>query len=222
MKCEIIRDLLPLYLDEVCSDESKKAVEEHMDGCPDCAALLASLRESEPVTTEERHEDIRQAQSILGIRRKFLKKKRRSILATVLVMVVLFLGITAAADVERPVPYTDGMITAKLASDEVIDLYYQGDNYAAVRGMSRRVDGKNAVVLCYTWNLKSQAASLPERPHACIGNGLLLDTVKGTAVQVAREVEAVYYLAGDYDRLETLTAAEFETAMEGGVLLWSR
>lgn len=84
------------------------------------------------------------------------------------------------------------------------------------------MDGKNAVVLCYTWNLKSKAASLPKRPHACIGNGLLLDTVKGTAVQVAREVEAVYYLAGDYDRLETLTAAEFETAMEDGVLLWSR
>ena len=29
-KCDIIKDLLPLYADDVCSDESKKAVDEHL------------------------------------------------------------------------------------------------------------------------------------------------------------------------------------------------
>ena len=29
MKCEIIRDLIPLYLDKVCSEDSRKLVEEH-------------------------------------------------------------------------------------------------------------------------------------------------------------------------------------------------
>ena len=39
--CEIIRDLLPLYVDGVCSEESKKAVKEHL---PDCAACRAELQ----------------------------------------------------------------------------------------------------------------------------------------------------------------------------------
>ncbi len=29
MKCEIIRNLIPLYLDKVCSEDSRKLVEEH-------------------------------------------------------------------------------------------------------------------------------------------------------------------------------------------------
>ena len=36
MKCEIIRDLIPLYLDDVCSEESKKLVEDHLSECKEC------------------------------------------------------------------------------------------------------------------------------------------------------------------------------------------
>lgn len=36
--CDIIRDLLPLYKDGVCSDESKKAVNEHLENCENCKA----------------------------------------------------------------------------------------------------------------------------------------------------------------------------------------
>lgn len=34
--CEIIRDLLPLYQDGVCSEESRKTVEEHLQICETC------------------------------------------------------------------------------------------------------------------------------------------------------------------------------------------
>lgn len=42
--CEIIKDILPLYCDEVCSEETRKLVEEHIGDCPSCAALLEKLR----------------------------------------------------------------------------------------------------------------------------------------------------------------------------------
>ena len=35
-ECEMINDLLPLYIDGVCSEESKKLVEEHMKTCDSC------------------------------------------------------------------------------------------------------------------------------------------------------------------------------------------
>ena len=35
--CDLIRDLLPLYQDGVCSEESRAAVEEHLRGIPDGA-----------------------------------------------------------------------------------------------------------------------------------------------------------------------------------------
>lgn len=36
MRCEIIEDLLPLYLDDACNEETRKAVEEHLASCEKC------------------------------------------------------------------------------------------------------------------------------------------------------------------------------------------
>ena len=44
LSCNVARDLLPLYHDGVCSDESRALVEEHLDGCPDCAGILKELQ----------------------------------------------------------------------------------------------------------------------------------------------------------------------------------
>lgn len=41
--CEMIRDLLPLYADGVCSELSKKAVTEHLAECKECAAELEKM-----------------------------------------------------------------------------------------------------------------------------------------------------------------------------------
>ncbi len=45
--CEVIRDLLPLYADAACSGKSRELVEEHLEECPDCRALLGELKETE-------------------------------------------------------------------------------------------------------------------------------------------------------------------------------
>lgn len=43
VSCNIIEDLLPLYYDQVCSDESKQLVEEHLLTCDDCKKKLESM-----------------------------------------------------------------------------------------------------------------------------------------------------------------------------------
>ena len=45
--CNIIRDLLPLYADDACSDESRELVEEHLQECADCGSMLERLKDSE-------------------------------------------------------------------------------------------------------------------------------------------------------------------------------
>lgn len=45
--CEVIRDLLPLYADDVCSGRSRELIEEHLQECPDCSAMLEKLRTHE-------------------------------------------------------------------------------------------------------------------------------------------------------------------------------
>ena len=44
MKCEIIRDLMPLYLDDICSAETKKTVEEHLADCEECRKYMKQMQ----------------------------------------------------------------------------------------------------------------------------------------------------------------------------------
>lgn len=44
--CKIVQDILPLYIDDVCSQESRSVVEAHVSGCPECSAILEKLRYS--------------------------------------------------------------------------------------------------------------------------------------------------------------------------------
>lgn len=43
--CELIQDLLPLYQDGVCSQSSRKAVEEHIQSCSNCRGVADKLKD---------------------------------------------------------------------------------------------------------------------------------------------------------------------------------
>lgn len=46
MNCEIIRDLIPLYIDKCCSDETEKTVKEHLENCAECYSVYKSMSAS--------------------------------------------------------------------------------------------------------------------------------------------------------------------------------
>lgn len=58
MKCEIIRDLIPLYLDDVCSEESKKLVEDHLSECKECRKYMKELQMELEVKRQRPEEDL--------------------------------------------------------------------------------------------------------------------------------------------------------------------
>jgi len=46
MDCNVIKDLLPLYVDECCSEESARLVAEHLDACEGCRKIYDQMRET--------------------------------------------------------------------------------------------------------------------------------------------------------------------------------
>ncbi len=46
MDCNVIKDLLPLYVDECCSEESVKLVAEHLKICESCCRTYNQMRKS--------------------------------------------------------------------------------------------------------------------------------------------------------------------------------
>ena len=51
MNCNIVKDLIPLYIDGCCSEESEKIVEEHISDCDDCKRLLEDMKSSSDIIT---------------------------------------------------------------------------------------------------------------------------------------------------------------------------
>ena len=70
-ECQIIRDLLPLYADDACSDASREVIDEHLKDCPDCAAFL------EQIGATEAESDLRD-EAARVIKRQARRFKRRS------------------------------------------------------------------------------------------------------------------------------------------------
>ena len=90
LDCQIIQDLYPLYQDEVCSEASRAAVEQHLQECSHCRKLYS---------TEQTLPDLRVAADLprqeTVAKRSFKKIRRRwiaSLLAVLMLLPIGFLG----------------------------------------------------------------------------------------------------------------------------------
>ena len=66
MKCEIIRDLIPLYLDKVCSEDSRKLVEDHLSECSECRKYMKELETELEVVKQKKEEDLDEKTVVTG------------------------------------------------------------------------------------------------------------------------------------------------------------
>lgn len=93
--CSVIQDLLPLFVDETLSDDSRRLVEEHLESCGECQKLLEELsQEPQYFSREETKErEAGEKAALKGIRRKIRKKR---ILSAVIAAILVFLGVQGA------------------------------------------------------------------------------------------------------------------------------
>ncbi len=87
--CDVIKDLLPLYADNICSNKSTECVEEHLKDCSECSEELRKIKEC-PIVPEI-DEDMKKAVKNAG--RRIKKGKKKTIIETialVLSLVILF------------------------------------------------------------------------------------------------------------------------------------
>lgn len=68
LACEIVKDLLPLYVDGMVSDVSKKSIEEHLEHCKDCTEMYQNM--------DFGLEEEKQPSEALDVQ-KFLKKTKK-------------------------------------------------------------------------------------------------------------------------------------------------
>lgn len=121
ISCGVIRDLLPLYAEQITGEESRALVEEHLAGCPDCRSRLEKLRE--PAAPEPDS-----AEALRGVSREIRRRRiRTALLAALLVFLPLF-ALLARGMEEQYLPYTEGLVRV-----EGVEHYSRDESFPAQR-----------------------------------------------------------------------------------------
>ena len=83
--CNIIKDLLPLYIDKIASKESNELIEEHLLECEKCKDALDSMKENIEVSSIDEKKAMK----------KFFQKikQKRFISITVSIVITIFLAV---------------------------------------------------------------------------------------------------------------------------------
>ena len=119
--CGIIRDLLPLYIDDVCNEESKQAVENHLSECEKCRNYYKSMKSTEGFVAKENDnsEDMKMANNLKNVKSKINKKIRNIVLGAVAAMVFVIVGVTLLFNVAlKEVSPDDVIVSANVYSFE--------------------------------------------------------------------------------------------------------
>lgn len=92
-ECSVVRDLLPLYLEQMVRAETEDFVKEHLAVCPGCAAELTALKagtKAEAAGRELREaRDTQAADSMRAARRKFRRRASRTAAAIAAVFLLI-------------------------------------------------------------------------------------------------------------------------------------
>lgn len=108
LSCDIIRDLLPLYAEELASTDSKAAVREHLASCASCRKSYEEMKESPVIVPKEPGLD--------AVRRGI--RKRRLLTALCAVLAVCCLGCWALSWLTAPIYLDESVITDILDNDD--------------------------------------------------------------------------------------------------------
>ena len=91
ISCDVIEDLLPLYVDDMVSEDSRQLVEEHLKACPTCRRMQEEIMRENHLTDVKKGSDSVQtnkmeAELLKKIRCKIRKKRIASVLLAVAIV----------------------------------------------------------------------------------------------------------------------------------------
>ena len=121
-ECDIVKDLIPLYIDDLLSENSKKFVDDHINSCESCRKYYEKLSSEIkiPVSKEVRFSDLRPIEYLKENLSKIIIKK---VLAFVLVIGFLVGSFAFATLYEMPV---DSSKVDFYVKDDFLMMKYDG------------------------------------------------------------------------------------------------
>lgn len=216
--CGIIRDLLPLYIDGVCSEESKKAMEEHLSECSDCKDFYGVMRSADKMEADVlgREREQQKAASFQAVKKKLFRKQILAATAAVFLLAVIAAFVcTILNGAVEVVEFKDNISVSMVDGDLIGRLQGSQVNRMSIKRVIATVDGQEVNYLFFfmentKWDELTTGKEVFSERTLCYSD-------KG-----ADRIDAVYYFTGEYRNLESMNVEELQGVINASELLWSK
>ncbi|MEI3604527.1 zf-HC2 domain-containing protein [Pseudogracilibacillus sp. SE30717A] len=216
VKCTIIQDVLPLYIDEVVSQDTKEMVDQHLQHCEVCQKVYEKMKRKLYIPAENK------ASIFKKINKKMRKKKVIISMVSVFATAIILFGAFAYVFYyERVIPYSDDLMRIESQNDNQLVSRYFGESYAGVNlthPMPLEINGekKNVSFIYYTETI----ADSPTR--------MLINNEKNLNEQEyifelpeSEKIDAVYYADFDVEKI-TSEKDSWDSVVKRAVLIWEK
>ena len=146
ISCNVIGDLLPLYVDGAVSEDTKKLVEEHLAECADCKKAAEDMRKELVLPV---HETVRAAETsfLQKMKKTWQKRRIRAAVISVAVTAGVILGSYMALTIPQwIIPYKPVDFSVAV-EDGMVCVYYTGKGRI---NCSYGYDGEDEFFLYFT------------------------------------------------------------------------
>ena len=146
-ECMIVRDLLPLYVEDLVSDETRAFVEEHLAGCEDCQKALEQIRTSPGVSAEAG------AVPLKNIKKRLRQQKLKSVFLAVFLVMAVLIAVFGRLTLPQYVPYSEDLLTITETEDGMVLVSFNEDKATSfgVSDLTQSEDGDKLVLFIHAW-----------------------------------------------------------------------
>lgn len=215
IKCTVIQDLLPLYVDEVVSHDTKSLVNEHLLTCENCRNEYEQMKGTLYVPIENK------ATLFSQLKKRWNRKKWLLIFGSVLMTTLIgFALFSFIFYYSKPIPYTAELFELEETADGTLVLNYFGESHAGTyttHPLEVEIDGevKNISLIYYVKTIAHSPTSNFLREDKRIGPDRL-------GLVDSEAVDAVYYGDFDLDKVTKEKEQTWEELLQQMTLIWER
>lgn len=221
--CNLICDLIPLYIDEVCSTESRKIVDEHLCECDECRNYLNNMLNNEKkvdVVCDKFEQNLSDEKikisSFKSLKKKILKKQIVSmVLGSIAVIIILFSTVVTLKNSIHTVIYENNISVSMVDGSLIGRLYGSEYEHLKIKRISIKENNEEKELLFY--QIDSNRWS-----DLSIDNDVFSEYVICPSDKNADTIDAVYYYVGDYTNLDNIDNSELQKIIESSELLWEK
>lgn len=214
--CSLIQDLLPLYHDGVCSEESKQIVEQHLSECSVCKDTYTSLFEPSELLSfpQDSEREQKKAASFRAVKKRILKIQIFVGVAVFVIIAVLSMSLVGFMKTSEEIISYEDNISVLMTDDGLIGRL-QGNqaNHLKLKRVEIETEGStNTYLFFYLSGTKWDSLVTSD---AVFSEYTLCPADKGAA-----QIDCVFYYTGDYTGMETMNESELQTIIDNSILLW--